>query len=205
MTNQLDFYTNPQSRGRIARWMLEESGMEYTTHVVEYGPEMKSAQYLAINPMGKVPAIVHAGNAVTETAAICAYLADAFPKAKLAPPVDQRADYYRWLFFTAGPFEAATTNNSMSLDIPEEKTGMIGYGTFENVMDAMEKKLDNDGYICGDQFTAADVYIGAQIGFGLQFGSIDKRPAFESYFARVSARDAYKRAGEMDDALVKVE
>src|SRR3569623_1649044 len=109
MSKDLVFYTNPMSRGRIVRWMLEEVGQPYRTELLEYETGMKAAQYLAINPTGKVPAIVHGGTVVTEGAAICAYLADAFPQAGLAPALDDRGDYYRWLFFAAGPVEAAVT------------------------------------------------------------------------------------------------
>lgn len=110
MGTPLTFFTNPMSRGRIARWMLEEVGEPYETQVVEYGEAMKSPEYLAVNPLGKVPAIRHGDQIVTECAAICAYLADAFPQAGLAPPVEQRGNYYRWMFFAAGPVEAAITN-----------------------------------------------------------------------------------------------
>src|SRR5687768_18578373 len=126
--SELIFYTNPQSRGRIVRWMLEECGADYRTVVVPYGPEMKSEPYISINPMGKVPAIVYAGKAVTEASAIVAFLADLFPAAKLAPALDQRQDYYRWLFFAAGPLEAAVTNKSLGFELPAEKSRMAGYG-----------------------------------------------------------------------------
>ncbi|HRE36661.1 MAG TPA: glutathione S-transferase, partial [Sphingopyxis terrae] len=109
MADDLIFYTNPMSRGQIVRWMLEEVGAPYQTQILGYDDSMKGADYLAINPMGKVPAIVHRGKVVTECAAICAYLADAFPDAGLAPPLEARADYYRWLFFAAGPLETAVT------------------------------------------------------------------------------------------------
>jgi hypothetical protein len=132
MTNDLVFYTHPMSRGRIVRWMLEEIGQPYRTELLEYGTTMKAPEYLAINPMGKVPAIRHGGVVVTEAAAICAYLADAFPAAGLAPPREdpQRGPYYRWLFFAAGPVEAAITNKALGVEIPAERERMAGYGTF---------------------------------------------------------------------------
>ena len=117
MTDDLVFYTNPMSRGRIARWMLEEVGCSYRTELLEYGTTMKAADYLAINPMGKVPAIRHGDTIVTECAAICAYLADVFPDAGLAPPPDARGAYYRWLFFAAGPLEAAVVNHSLGFEM----------------------------------------------------------------------------------------
>jgi glutathione S-transferase len=204
MTETLTFYTHPMSRGRIARWMLEETGCDYETVVLGYGESMKGPDYLAINPMGKVPAIRHGETVVTEGAAICAYLADAFPDAGLAPPPGnpKRGPYYRWLFFAAGPVEAAVTAKSLGLLAPPDKAMMAGYGTFDSVIDALERAIAPGPYICGDQFTAADVYVGSQIGWGMMFGSIDRRPAFEEYFARLSDRPAARRAREIDDALV---
>ena len=202
MKSSIMFYTNPMSRGRIARWMLEETGTDYQTEYLEYGGSMKAPEFLAINPMGKVPAIKHGETVVTECAAICAYLADVFPDKQLAPPMADRGAYYRWLFYFAGPVEAAVTNRSMQIDVPEEKQSMVGYGNYQQVMDTVEKALTGTAYICGDQFTAADVYIGSQVGWGLQFGSFDKRPTFEKYFERISDRAAFKRANELDDAAM---
>ena len=205
MADDLVFYTNPMSRGRIVRWMLEETGAAYRTEVLEFGTTMKAPEYLSVNPMGKVPTIRHNGAIVTECAAICAYLADVFPAAGLAPPVDRRGLYYRWLFFAAGPLEAAVTNRSLGLEPPADKQGMVGYGSFESVMNTLEKAIPPDGYVAGDSFSAADVYVGSHIGWGMQFGSLEKRPGFEEYWARVSDRDAYRRANELDDALMPAE
>jgi glutathione S-transferase len=127
--SDLVFYTNPMSRGRIARWMLEEVGEPYDVRIVDWGD--KPADFLAVNPMGKVPAIVHHGRVVTEGAAIIAYLADTFPQAGLAPTDAERADYYRWMFFAAGPVEAATTNRSLGVEPTQEQQGMVGYGTLD--------------------------------------------------------------------------
>ncbi len=205
MSEDLTLYTHPMSRGRIARWMLEELGQPYRTEIVEYGDAgMKSAAYCAVNPMGKVPAIRHGGTVVTECAAICAYLADAFPEAGLAPPPGdhRRGPYYRWLFFTAGPVEAAVTNKALGFEIPEGRERMAGYGRYADTMNALESAVSGSGYIAGDSFTAADIYVGAQIGFGLMFGTIEKRPAFEQYWGRISTRPAAVRAREIDDALI---
>jgi glutathione S-transferase len=202
----LTLYTNPMSRGRIARWMLEEVGQPYETVLLEYGGSMKGADYLAINPMGKVPAIRHGETIVTEGAAICAYLADAFPEAGLAPPPAERGAYYRWLFFGAGPLEQAVTAKALGLLAPKEKSAMAGYGTFGDVMDTLEKAVSASPYLCGERFTAADIYVGAQIGWGLQFGTIDKRSAFEDYARRIHARPAATRASQLDDAdMAKVQ
>jgi glutathione S-transferase len=203
MADELVFYTHPQSRGRIVRWMLEEIGQPYRTELLEYGTTMKEPAYLAINPMGKVPAIRHGDTVVTETAAICAYLADAFPEARLAPPPGDplRGNYYRWLFFGAGPLEAAWTNKAMGLVVPPERERMAGYGRFETVIDVLEQAVSRANYVVGDSFTAADIYLGSGIGFGMQFGVIEKRPAFEQYSQRLSARPAALRAKEIDDSL----
>ncbi len=199
------FYTNPQSRGRIVRWMLEEVGQPYRTEVLEYGSGMKSADYLAINPMGKVPAIVHRGVVVTETAAVCAYLADAFPQAGLAPPCDApaRGSYLRWLFFAAGPVEAAVSAKAMNLLAPPEKAGMVGYGSFEQMLDALEGAVAQASpWLLGERFSAADVYLGSQILWGLMFKSLPERPGFADYAARLRERPAWQRANALDDALV---
>ena len=204
MSDELVFYTNPMSRGRIIRWMLEEVGVPYRTVVLDYASSMKAPDYLAVNPMGKVPAITHRGVTVTEGAAICAYLADAFPEAGLAPPVTspERGTYYRWLMFACGPVEAAVTNKSMGFVVPDERRATAGYGCLEDTLNALETAVTGKTYIVGDKFSAADVYVGAQIGWGMMFGSIEKRPAFEAYWAGISQRPAAKRASEIDDALI---
>ncbi len=199
MVEEITFYTNPMSRGRIARWMLEEVGAAYRTEILDFGTTMKDDRYRAINPMGKVPTIVHGRQIVTECAAICAYLADAFPTAGLAPSPADRASYYRWMFFAAGPLEAAVSNRALGFEVPSGRERMIGYGSYADVMDALELAVRTNPYIAGDAFSAADVYVGSQIGWGLQFGSIEKRPAFEQYFGRLALRDAYRRATEKDD------
>ncbi|HTV26919.1 MAG TPA: glutathione S-transferase family protein [Xanthobacteraceae bacterium] len=203
MADELTLYTNPMSRGRIARWMLEEVGQPYRIEVLDYATSMKAPAYLAINPMGKVPALRHGDVVVTEVAAICAYLADAFPQAKLAPPPGdrRRGPYYRWLFFAAGPVEAAISNKALGFVVPQERERMMGYGRIEHVMSALETALSRSDYLAGDDFTAADLYVGSALGFGMMFGTVEKRPAFERYWQRVSARPACKRAKELDDAL----
>ncbi len=204
MADELVFYTNPRSRGRIVRWMLEEIGQPYRTEVLDYGTTMKAPAYLAINPMGKVPALRHGDVVVTEAAAICAYLADAFPQAGLAPPPGDRlrGPYYRWLFFAAGPVEAAVSNKAFGFVVPPEREGNIGYGSFERVMNTLEQAVSRADYLVGDKFTAADVYAGSQIGFGLMFKTVEPRPAFQQYWQRISARPAYARARELDEALI---
>lgn len=200
--SELVFYTNPMSRGRIVRWMLEEIGAPYQTEILAFGPALKSSAFRAINPMGKLPAIRHGATVVTECAAICAYLADAFPQAGLAPPIDARGAYYRWLFFAAGPLEAAWTNDALKVVVPPERAAMPGYGSLALVLEVLEAELAARDYVAGATFTAADVYLGAQLGFGLQFGMFANRPVLEAYVARCAARPAAVRAREIDDALV---
>jgi glutathione S-transferase len=197
----LIFYTNPQSRGRIVRWMLEEVGQPYQTEVIAYD-EMKSRRYLAIHPLGKVPAIKHDGRIVTECAAICAYLADVFPDAGLAPHPDEKADYYRWLFYAAGPLEAAVSNQAMGWQVPQERERMFGYGNFEKAVAVIDELLSMRDYVCGDRFTAADVYVGSQIMFPLQFGMLPERDSFLKYRDRLQSRGPYKRATEIDERII---
>ena len=199
--SDLIFYTNPQSRGRIVRWMLEEIAHPYETEIIGYD-QMKSASYLAVNPMGKVPAIKHRGHVVTECAAICAYLADAFPEADLAPREDEKADYYRWMFYAAGPVEQAFTNNFAGFKVEGERERMFGYGNYDRVVALLDELFSNRDYVCGGRFTAADVYVGSQIMFPMQFGMLPERDSFARYRDRLQARDAYKRAGEIDEKVI---
>jgi glutathione S-transferase len=202
MADPLIFYTNPMSRGQIARWMIEEVGVPYETRILDYGTTMKGADYLAINPMGKVPAIVHECRVVTEAAAICAYLAEAFPAAGLAPRDDERADYYRWLFFAAGPVEQAVTNKSMGFELAPDKEMLAGYGNYDRVVAALDGLLSSRDYVCGDRFTAADVYVGATISWGTQFGTLPSLDSFLAYAERVTSRPAHKKAKAIDGALI---
>ena len=204
MSDSLIFYTNPMSRGRIVRWMLEETGVPYETVVLDYATTMKAPDYLAINPMGKVPAIRHGDAVVTEGAAICAYLADAFPEAGLAPAPGSRdrATYYRWLFYGAGPVEAAVIDKAMGLEVPPDKRPMVGYGSYDEMVDVLDRTVGETDYLAGGKFSAADVYVGSQIGWGTQFGTLPTRPAFDAYLARIMSRPAAIRAREIDDALM---
>lgn len=195
----LTLYTNPMSRGRIARWLLEEAGQPYEAVILDYATTMKAPEYLAINPMGKVPALVHDGQVVTETAAICTYVADAFPQAGLMP--QDRADFYRWMFWGAGPLEQAVVNRALGVTVPEDKRGMVGYRDLDRMADILATRLAAQEFLCGDRFSAADVYLGSQIGWGLRFGTIPARPELAAYWARISTRPAALRANEIDDAL----
>lgn len=201
MSRTITLYTNPMSRGAIAHWMLEEVAAPYRTEILEYGPEMKSEAYRAINPLGKVPAITHGDVVVTEAAAICAYLADAFPEAGLAPPMDQRGDYYRWLFMASGPLEQAVTLKSLGYELSEQQQMSVGCGQLAILLDALADTLRERPYIAGSSFTAADVYVGSHIGWGMQFGTIEARPEFTEYWARIKDRRAHQ---QVDDFVSKL-
>jgi glutathione S-transferase len=198
----LVFYTNPQSRGQTVRWMLEEIGQPYETEILDYASTMKQEPYLSINPMGKVPAIVHEGKVVTEVAAIVCYLAETFPEAGLAPRDDERADYFRWIFFTAGPIEAAFSNKSAGWEPDADKQRMFGYGTYDLAIDTLEKALAGRQFISGNRFTAADLLVGAYVNFMLRFNLLEPRPVFTDYASRMTDRDAYRRAQEIDGRLI---
>ncbi len=208
MNAPITLYTHPHSRGRLTRWMLEECGADYDVQLLHYGASMKAPDYTALNPMGKVPAIRHGELVVTENAAICAYLAEQFPDKQLAPPADspERGTYYRWLFFAAGPMEAATTAKALGLLAPPERRAAAGYGTYEDVMDATEfavrAALARGGHLCG-AFSAADLYLAGYLSFGMQFGTIEKRPVFEQYAQLIVSRPAAVRANALDDALAQ--
>ena len=203
MTAQIDFYTNAMSRGRIVHWMMEELGEPYTTHWVDYGEQMKSPEYLRINPLGKVPALVYDGAVVTECAGIISFLAAVSPEKKLIPTDPAPlADFCRWLFFAAGPVEQAVTAKSMEWTAPEGREAMLGFGTLERALNALETGLGDGPWVCGEAFSAADVYIGSQLGWGMQFGTVDKRPVFEEYVSRCQAREAWRRADEINNQRI---
>jgi glutathione S-transferase len=201
MSDELVFYTNPMSRGRMIRWMLEEVGEPYRTELMDFGPSMHEANYLAINPMGKVPAITHRGQIVTECAGIILYLADAFPQAGLAPPPAERGAYYRWISFMAGPFEAALTDKSLGVEVPKDKQGMCGYGNLDRAIDAVEGALDGRDHIAGDRFTAADLFVASHLGFQMAFGNLEKRPTFARYVQLHQSRPAFARVAEIDQPM----
>lgn len=199
MAEELVLYSNPMSRGRIARWMLEEAGAPYSVEWLAFEGSIKSPDYLAVNPMGKVPAIRHGKTVVTEAAAICAYMADAFPEAGLAPPTDRRGDYYRWLFFAAGPLETAVSLKAFGMEVPKERQRALGCGSYETALDTLSFAVTRHPYIAGDRFTAADVYVGSHINWGLQFGSLEARPEFKAYSDRLKERAAFLKATALDD------
>jgi glutathione S-transferase len=197
----ITFYTHPMSRGRIARWMLEEIGKPYDSVILDYGTTMKAPEYLAINPMGKVPAIVHDGAVVTEVAAICTYLAMTFPEAGLM--ADDKAAFFRWMFFGAGPVEQAVVNASFGWKpgTPQE-AGRTGYGSLDTVLRTLTDHLARHDFIADGRFTAADVYVGSQVGWGLQFKTMPENPVLSAYWDRIKSRPARLAADAKDNALL---
>ncbi|SFG03837.1 glutathione S-transferase [Novosphingobium sp. CF614] len=198
------FYTNPMSRGQIARWALHEAGGDYEQALVDW--KDKSAAFLAANPMGKVPALVHhvadGDRVVTEAAAICLYLAEMHPEAGLLPNDAEMADYYRWTFFAAGPVEQAITARNLKFEPMPEQEGMAGWGSFERTMKTLDGHLSGTTWICGERFTMADVYVGSTVDWGLNFGILPPLPSFAAYAERCQARAAYKAAKAIDNALI---
>ncbi len=202
MASDIIFYHNPMSRGQIVRWMLEEVGVPYDVEILDYASGMKSDGYRAINPMQKVPAISHNGRVVTESAAICAYLADVFPEAGLSPRDDEKADYYRWLFFAAGPLEQAVTNRAAGFEPAPDRQRMFGYGHYDLAVGTLAGHLEGREHVCGRRFTAADVYVGSAVMWGMQFGTLPKLEPFISYGDRLAEREAYNRGKEEDGRLI---
>ncbi|MEQ1495600.1 MAG: glutathione S-transferase family protein [Novosphingobium sp.] len=199
------FFTNPMSRGQIARWALHEAGAGYEQVLVPWAD--KPAALLAANPMGKVPTLIHhsqtGDNVVTECAAICAYLAEAHPEAGLGPSADESANYFRWMFFAAGPVETAITARSMGWEVPKDREMMAGWGSYDRTVAALDGHFSGNAYVCGNRFTMADVYVGSQVDWGLTFGSIPPNEAFVAYAEKLQARPAYKAAKAIDNQLIE--
>ncbi|MEL6747364.1 MAG: glutathione S-transferase family protein [Pseudomonadota bacterium] len=186
-------YTNPRSRGMTAHFMLEELGIAYETRILGFEGDLQTPEYRAINPMGKLPALVHGDQTITETAAICAYLADAFPDAGLGPEPQERGAYYRWLFFGAGCLEPMIFNKMLGVEPTTEQVAQVGYGNEQRVVDTLEHALTGTDYLCGPRFTAADVYVGMSVAWVLQFKMLEPRRAFIAYLKRVSSRPAFQK------------
>jgi glutathione S-transferase len=198
----LTFWTNPRSRGAIVRWMLEEVGASCDTVGMAFGPALRSAKYLALNPMGKVPVIRHNGQIVTDRAATCACLAQAFPEAGPGPRPDKAGACWRWMFFGAGPPEAAVTNRALGLTPPPDRRGMVAHGELDTAVGALEGRVAQSPFPAAERFTAADVHTGSPIGLGLMFGTVPDRPAVRAHWGRISARPAHARAAAPDAALM---
>ena len=197
MTDEIVFYHNPRSRAQMVHWMLEEAGAPYRIVPIDFEKgEHKTPSFLALNPMGKLPTIVHRGTVVTETAVIIAYLADTFPRAGLAPALNDpsRGTYYRWLFFGAGCFEPALLDEMMKRPPPPQKAA-VGWGSYGEVVSTLKSALAKGPYLLGDKFSAADVYVGSGIRWAMTFGApgLKGEKTFDDYVARLNARPALQR------------
>ena len=200
MPGRMTFYYNPMSRAATARWMLEEVGADYETVLVDFeAGDNRKPDFLAINPMGKIPTLVLAdGTVLTETAAILTWLAEAYPAAGLAPEPGSpaRGSYYRWLFFGGSCFEPALTETMMRKDAAPWSKSTVGWGSYNDVVDTLEHAVSRNPYLTGEKFTAADLYIGSQLSWAGSFGAprIRDSAAIQAYVERVVDRDAYRRA-----------
>jgi len=199
------FFTNPMSRGQIARWALHEVDADYEQVLVNW--QDKPQAFLEANPMGKVPTIVHHADGgdrvVTEAAAICLYLAEMHPEASLLPNDAETAPYLRWTFFAAGPLEQAITSSALKFEPTPQQEAMAGWGSFERTMNTLDAFLSTTTWICGERFTMADVYVGSAVDWGLNFGILPPRESFVAYAERIQARAAYKAAKAVDNALIE--
>jgi len=202
--SEFTFYTVAMSRGQISRWALHEAGADYAHVMMDW--EQRPEAFRAINPMNKVPVLVHHhkdhDHVVTEAAAINHYLAECHPEAGLLPDAHERAAYFRWLFFAAGPLEQAVVAHALGWQVAEEQEMMAGFGTLERVMDALDTWLSVSDFAAGPRFTMADTYLGAQVLWGLQFGTVPERPSFRAYAARLEDRPAYVAARDIDARLI---
>lgn len=201
---EFTFYTVAMSRGQISRWALHEAGADYDHVVMDWDSRPES--FKAINPMNKVPTLVHhldgADHVVTEAAAINHYLAETHPAKGLLPEAHESAAYFRWLFFGAGPLEHALVGKAMGWEVPEDKAIMAGYGSFELALGTFEDWLANNDFVVGNRFTMADTYVGSHIVWGLQFGTLEERPAFKAYSDRLTQRAAHQEASAVDAKLI---
>jgi glutathione S-transferase len=199
----LTLYHAAPSRSSIVLWMLEEVGEPYDLHLMSLKKgENRAADYLKVNPMGKVPALRHGDTVIAEAAAICAYLADVFPQAKLNVPVGdpRRGPYLKWLFFGPSCVEPAMMDHMFPRkDIPPRAA--LGYGDYDTVLDVLSEAVRSGLYLMGEQFTAADVVIGSGLRYGMMFKGIPERPEFLAYAGRVAERPAAKRATAKDQEL----
>lgn len=199
------FYTNPMSRGQIARWALHEAGADYSQVLVDW--QHKPAALLAANAMGKLPTLVHhapgGDRVISEAAAICLYLAEMHPAAGLLPSDAEKADYYRWTLFAAGPVEQAVTARALKFEPRPEQEMMAGWGNYERTVSALEGWLKDRRWVCGEHFTMADVYVGSAVDWGLQFATLPTRDAFTAYAGRLRARPAYQAAKAIDTQLIE--
>lgn len=192
----LTLYTNMQSRGLVVDWLALDLGIELERKEIAYGAEMKSAEFLKLNPFGKVPVLVDDDVVIYELDAICAYLADKFFEKGLAPALNdpKRGLYYRWLFFGAGPLAAASDNQYLKVEVTLEQKMHVGYGDYEDVYNALIQGLEQASpYLCGEQFTVADISVGAMIMWQLKMDKLQPHPAIDRYVAALQQRESLQK------------
>jgi glutathione S-transferase len=190
------------SRSSTILWMLEEIGEPYDLHVLDLQKgEQRLPEYLAINPMGKVPALEHDGILVTEVGAICLYLADAYPGAGLAPAIADplRGPYLRWMFFQGNCLEPAIVDRALKRE--PGPPSLVPYGDFDTTVDVVARQVAPGPWFHGERFTAADVYLGSAIRWTMQFGLLPERPEFKAYVARLAQRPALRRANARESEI----
>ena len=199
MSSKIQFYYNPFSRARTILWMLEEVGQPYDIKYVDLkAGEQKAPAFLKLNPMGKLPTLLHEDTVVTEAAAICAYLADRFPEARMAPVATdvRRGTYLRWLFFASGPTEYALMAHKFPTKEPLVPS-QIGFGTYADTINTLEKSLTPGPFLLGDTFTAADLYLAALLEWAFFTKMMEPRPIFLAFLEKVRTRPAYQRSREI--------
>jgi glutathione S-transferase len=199
------FFFNPMSRAQIARWALHEAGADYDPVLVEW--DAKPQALLDANPLGKLPTIIHHhgghDHVVSEAAAVCHYIAE-MSAPELLPTEHEKADYFRWLFFAAGPLEAAIAAKNFGFDSGDDpkKQMTVGWGSYDKVVDALDGWFAGHDFVCGKRFTMADVYVGSHVDWGMQFGTLPQRDSFAAYAERLHARGGYGEGKEIDNALI---
>lgn len=199
------FYTVAMSRGQIARWALHEAGADYQHVMMDW--DSRPDTFRRLNPMNKVPVLVHhtdtGDHVITECAAINHYLAETHPDAGLLPEPHERAAYFRWLLFAAGPLEQAVMARMLGWELPEGKGATAGFGSLELTLDALGDWLAHHDFAAGARFTMADTYIASQFIWGMRLGTIPERPSLRAYVERVTQRPAYREANAIDAAIIK--
>ncbi len=201
---RLKLYHAAPSRSAIARWMLEEVGEPYEVELLDLKRgDQTRAPFLAVNPMGKVPALIDGDVVITEVAAICCYLADAFPNANLAPPIGdpRRGPYLKWLFFGPSCVEPAMIDKTLQREPAPRSTA--GWADYDTVVAVLRNAVAKGPYLLGEQFTAADVVIGAAIRWGMMFNMLPELPEFVAYRDRLGARPALQRQIAKDAELAQ--
>ena len=197
------FFFNPMSRAQIARWALHEAGADYEPVFVAW--DARPQALLDANPMGKLPTIVHHhgghDHVVSEAAAVCHYLAE-MSAPELLPGPHEKADYFRWLLFAAGPLEQAVTNKAFGWNPDEKQQMSVGFGNFDKTVDTLAWWFASHDFVCGARFTMADVYVGSAVDWGLQFGTIPAQDSLTAYAERVREREAYQAGKAIDNALI---